>query len=104
MKALLPILLLITFAACSRGHLTAHAEHHYPFSGKVVALDAKGQTATIDAKAIPNFMEAMTMEYPVKSKGAFNKLHVGDNIKATVNVSDEGGYDLTDIQIQGPAK
>jgi Cu/Ag efflux protein CusF len=49
-------------------------------------------------------MEAMTMEYPVKSKADFDQLHAGDRIKATVNVSEEGSYNLSGIQVQQPAK
>jgi Cu/Ag efflux protein CusF len=33
-------------------------------------------------------MEAMTMEYPVREKAEFAKLHVGDRITATVFVQD----------------
>jgi Cu/Ag efflux protein CusF len=58
----------------------------------------------VDGAAIPNFMEAMTMEYPIKSKDDYTKLHVGDTIKATVNVSEEGSYDLSGIEVQKPAK
>lgn len=103
-KILLTLLLLTALAACSHTPQSAGAEHHYPLSGKVVALDQKNQTATVDAKAIPNFMDAMTMEYPVKSKADFTKLHVGDNIKATVNVNDAGGYNLSEIQVESAPK
>lgn len=104
MRLLLPILVLATLSACSRPPKDAHPEHQYALSGKVVALDAKNQTATVNAAAIPNFMEAMTMDYPVKSKVDFNKLHVGDQIKATVNIASDGGYDLSGIQVQNAAK
>jgi Cu/Ag efflux protein CusF len=49
-------------------------------------------------------MDAMTMDYPVKSKDDFKKLHIGDQIKATVNVASDGRYDLSGIQIQNGAK
>ena len=78
--------------------------HHYPLTGKVVSLDAKAQTATVAAAAIPNFMEAMTMEYPVKSKSDFDLLRLGASIQGTVNVADEGGYDLSQIKIQAQGK
>jgi Cu/Ag efflux protein CusF len=58
----------------------------------------------IDAAAIPNFMEAMTMEYPVRSAAELNSLHVGDRITATVNVLPEGPYYLSDIKRQPPPK
>lgn len=99
-----PLLLatLIGLTGCGSQRPAAQGEHHYQLTGKVVALNAKNDTATIDAAAIPNFMEAMTMEYPIKSKADFSALHVGDEIKATVNVRDDGGYNLSDIQKQTP--
>lgn len=91
-------------AGCSPGTRTAQAERHYALSGKVVALDSKSRTATVDASAIPNFMDAMTMDYPVKSKADFDKLHVGDRIKASVNVAGDGGYNLSNIQVENAGK
>lgn len=104
MKIIPVILVLAALAGCSRPAENTGAMHHYPLTGKIVALDAKSQTAMIDAAAIPNFMEAMTMEYPIKSKAEFRTLHVGDRIRATVNVADEGGYDVTGIQIENSGK
>lgn len=100
MRFLLASLLFVTFLACSRDSENFQPEHRYTLSGKVVALDPQSRTATVDAAAIPNYMEAMTMEYPVKSKGDFSKLHVGDRIKATLEVAGDGRYDLSGIQIQ----
>ncbi len=104
MKAFIPVLLAVTLTACSHKADTSHSEHHYQLTGKVVALNSRDQTATVDATAIPNFMEAMTMDYPVKSKDEFKNLHVGDRIKATVDVSDAGGYDLSNIHVQNAGK
>ena len=98
--------LSIALAGCKRTSEPSPPGHQYQLSGRVVALDRAHQIATIDAAAIPNFMEAMTMEYPVKSKSDFNMLQVGDKIKATVNVSssDAGSYYLSDIQKQNVAR
>lgn len=104
MRLLVLIALLIAVGSCSRKPEATQPERHYALSGKITALNAKSQTATVDGAAIPNFMEAMTMEYPVKSKVDFDTLHVGDVIKATVNVSDSGGYNLSNIQKQIPGR
>ena len=40
------------------------------------------------------------MEYPVKSKTDFDKLQVGDAITATVDVGNDGFYDLSNVQRQ----
>ena len=72
-------------------------------TGEITQLDSKLQTATINAKAIEGWMEAMTMEYPIASKQDFAKLHVGDRITATVNVRG-ADYDLSNIQKQNSSK
>ena len=66
--------------------------------GEVKALDASAHTASIAAGKIGDWMEAMTMEYPVKPDAEFQKLHVGDRIEATVVVEDPRYY-VTDIKI-----
>jgi Cu/Ag efflux protein CusF len=102
-KLILAILALVLWA-CGRKPETGAAEKHYALLGRVVALNAQDRTATVDAAAIPNFMEAMTMPYPVKSKAEFEKLYVGEKIAATVNVSGDGLYDLSNIRSQSTGK
>lgn len=102
-RLIFTVALILFLGACSRSS-EVRAEHHYPLTGKVVSLNAKDHTASVDAAAIPNFMEAMTMDYPVRSETEFNSLHVGDKIAATVDVGDDGGYGLSHIKVQGPAK
>ncbi len=104
MKAIILILLALALTACSRKSDTSQPKHQYQLTGKVVSLDARSQTATVDAAAIPNFMEAMTMEYPVKSKEEFKTLHPGDQIRATVDVTEAGTYDLSNIHVERAGK
>ncbi|HZS57432.1 MAG TPA: copper-binding protein [Bryobacteraceae bacterium] len=88
--------------ACSKKRPDFTVAHRYTLTGVVVSVNPKEQTASIDAAPIPNFMEAMTMEYPVKSKTEFESLRAGEKIKATLNVSASNDeYTLTDIQNQG---
>ncbi len=99
------ILLLIPAAACSRKPEVQAAQRHYQLTGKIVSLDATHQTASIDAAAIPHFMGAMTMDYPIPSKAEFESLHPGDRIKGTLNVSASGDdYNLTGIQKQNAGR
>jgi Cu/Ag efflux protein CusF len=69
--------------------------------GEVKALDASAKTATIAAGKIGDWMEAMTMEYPVRPDSEFQKLHVGDKIEATVVVADVKYY-VTEIKVNAP--
>lgn len=71
----------------------------YPMQGEIKALDATAKTATIAAGKIGDWMEAMTMEYPVKPESDFQKLHVGDHIDAVVVVTDPGYY-VTDVKVK----
>ena len=93
--ALCLILAAVFFAAC---HKKEEAKR-YPMQGEVKALDAGAKTATIAAGKIGDWMEAMTMEYPVKPDAEFKKLHVGDKIDATVVVTDPGYY-VTDVKVK----
>ncbi len=55
----------------------------------------------IDGAAIPNFMDAMKMDYPVPSNSDLQALKAGESIAATVNVRDDGTYSLTNIHEVG---
>ena len=85
-KAIFPLVLLLLFAACAKKEDAKPAGKQYPMQGVIKALDPSTHTATIDAGKIGDWMEAMTMEYPVKDPAEFNKLHSGDKINATVFV------------------
>ena len=85
-------------AACSK----APPEKRYNLTGDVVSLDPKTHLATIKGDRIEGWMEAMTMEYPVKDESEFARLKPGDRISATVLVG-ESSYRLTGIQVTGKA-
>lgn len=102
--AILTVFACVLAGGCSRHSEKAAPQHRYALSGKVVAVNPQDQTATVEAAAIPNFMEAMTMAYPIHSRKEFASLHAGDRITGTVNVFSDGVYDLSDIKIQQSAK
>ncbi len=83
-------------AACS---LTPKpdATKHYQITGKIVSIDTKEHTAAVDGDAIPGFMGAMKMDYPVASASDLASLKVGENISATINVGADGSYSLSNI-------
>jgi Cu/Ag efflux protein CusF len=60
----------------------------YHLDGVIVSLDPKGHIAKINGQKMEPWMEAMTMEYPIKDQNEFAQLHVGDHITATVFVQD----------------
>ena len=89
---------LAMLAACAK----KPPEKRYKLTGDVVSLDPKTQTANIKGDKIEGWMEAMTMEYPVRDKAEFAKLAVGDRISATVFVEDVKYY-IGDIRVTGKA-
>lgn len=100
----LAILILASNVGCSSKPESKGAARHYAVTGSVLGLDTKNQTVSLDAAAIPGYMEAMRMDYPVPSRKDFDSLHVGDKIRATVNVYDSGDYDLSSVQKQTSTK
>jgi Cu/Ag efflux protein CusF len=68
----------------------------HKLQGKVVSVDLRGKRLQVDHDAIPGFMSAMTMFYPVKDSRAIEGLKAGQPIAATVVVSG-GTYWLEDI-------
>jgi Cu/Ag efflux protein CusF len=87
------LLAMVTVWACSPRpgeEATAPAEERYQMSGEVIRLDAEARTATIKHEEIEGWMDAMTMDFPIR-ENEFGKLSPGDVIEATVFVQ---GYDF----------
>jgi Cu/Ag efflux protein CusF len=89
---------VLLLAAVLAGCGARNQVKRYAMEGEVKALDPAAKTATIAAGKIGDWMEAMTMEYPVKPDAEFQKLHAGDRIQATV-VVDGDKYYVTEIKI-----
>jgi Cu/Ag efflux protein CusF len=104
-KFSLLVCLLLVCVGCAKKQPGFVVAHRYTLTGTVVSLNSKNQTASVDSAAIPNYMEAMTMDYPIPSKTEFDRLRVGEKITATLNVNTANDeYNLTGIQEQSPAK
>lgn len=56
----------------------------FPVRGKVVSTDIGKGSIVLDHEAIPGFMDAMTMPYPLKDKTLAGELHPGDRITAVL--------------------
>ena len=88
------LLLALALAGCGAKTQT----RRYPMEGEIKALDPAAKTATIAHGKIGDWMEAMTMEYPVKPDTEFQKLHVGDHIQATLLVNGDKYY-VTEVKL-----
>jgi protein SCO1/2 len=95
----------VTFPACSAQPQPAASSaaqsqpetRRFQLTGKVVSIDKAGKRVTVDHEAIPGFMDAMTMSYPVKDAQELAGLSPGDTITAKV-VSTQGMYWLEDVK------
>ena len=88
--ALAVVCFVFGLAACKHNE-DANAKR-YHLVGKVVALDVRGSSVVVDHQAIPGFMDAMTMAYPVRDPHILDPLGVGDEITADVVVATDGAY------------
>ena len=82
--------LILTFFACQTQKPLP--EQRFDLRGKVVAVDKTQGTVTLAHDAIPNYMAAMTMDYPLKDKWAFDVLKPGQTIRATLVVAGDRAW------------
>jgi protein SCO1/2 len=93
-------LILAALAFVSAGCKSKPAESgpRFHLHGKIVSVNANDGSATVDHDAIPDFMGAMTMPYPVPDAKVLATLARGDEITADVVVT-EGVPDLENVVI-----
>lgn len=103
------LLLFVVLASCSGGEKAPEVPNRYQLKGEVVRLDQANQVATIKHETIADnhggvWMDAMTMEFPVKNSQEFSRLSIGARITAQV-VQLPSGYDywIENIEKQVPS-
>jgi protein SCO1/2 len=67
-------------------------EKRYPIKGQVVAVNQNDHTATISHEDIPGYMQAMTMDFKIKSDADLQMLKPGDQITGTLVVDDASSW------------
>ena len=106
------LLALILLAGCRSGR-TAGTQPAadanvkvYKLRGKVVSTDAAKGEVLLNHDAIPDFMDAMTMPYKLKSANILSELHPGDVLTADLLVSQDANADvlLDHIVVVGQAR
>lgn len=78
------------------------AKKQYTLKGEVLRLRPDEKIAVIKHEKIGDWMEAMTMDFPVPDGAEFAKLAEGQRIQATVNVNDDYFW-LTDVHVRSQA-
>jgi protein SCO1 len=79
-------------AACKKPQQEQENVKRFHLVGKVISVDTKGSALIVDHQAIPGFMDAMTMAYPVRDVRILAPLNAGDEITADVVVASDGAY------------
>ena len=87
------------------------ATKRYPFTGRIVSIDAQAQSASIDGDLVQGFMEPMVMTYKIKPASILRQLSPGDSISAELVVVDhdprdenaDSDYWLENIKVTGHA-
>ena len=74
------------------------ADNEYDVKGKVVALDPKKQTVTLDHEDIPGLMNAMEgMPFQVENPALLEGIKAGDKVQGRLKKA-EAGYTITHLE------
>ncbi len=98
------LLLALSAASCNKPAPASNPSSaqapgkRYQLKGRVVSVDKPAGSVSVDAEAIPGFMDAMTMPYPVQPVSLLDQLSTGDAITADVVVSGDK-YWLENVKV-----
>jgi protein SCO1/2 len=66
------------------------SEQRYEMKGKVVSVDRVKGEVSFDHEEVKGFMAAMTMDFPVRDAEALKVMEAGDQLQASLVVTDDG--------------
>ncbi|QQS34045.1 MAG: SCO family protein [Acidobacteriota bacterium] len=91
--------------ACTKAEENKGTEKRYPMKGKVVSVDKENKRAKIHHEDIEGFMDAMTMDFPIKADWVWDELRPGVQVQAemVVNSAAKDPYWLENIAIVATA-
>ena len=95
MRIAIIFLLALTWSGCARK--PAAAVRTCEVRGEVIRLDPQVRTAVVKHEQICDWMEPMTMEFPVREQRDFDALKTGAKISATVHIGSPEFW-LSDIR------
>src|SRR5207253_5045145 len=90
------LLLCALFSACQSK--PQPQGKRYELKGTIVSVDKPHSSAVISHEEIKGYMEAMTMSYTLKDAWPLDVMKPGDEIQATLVVTDESAW-LEDVVI-----
>jgi protein SCO1/2 len=95
--ALVALVFLLACGAEKPKPLSEPGEKVYPMRGMIVARSAADNSLRVDHEAIAGFMEAMTMDYPVRGAKIETLPPDRSRIEARLHVTDRA-YWITDVK------
>lgn len=100
-------IIILAFSACDRAGNSpiAGEQKRYDLRGKVLSVDRTAGKASIAHEAIPDYMGAMTMDFPIKEAWVWDELTPGVQIRAdlVVDNSADPAFWLENISIVAAA-
>ena len=94
-RAIIPVALALMAVAA-----VAVAEERHPMRGVVVSVDRAARSMVVSTDAVPGYMAAMAMPFPVRDAAALDKLAAGATIEFVYVIDGEASY-AEDIHIRG---
>ena len=96
MRFKLLVLILLSLScliACKKGEgqTDTPGGKRFDLKGEVIAVDKAKKTATIRHEAVAGYMEAMTMDFPIREDWVWEDLVPGSDIRAELVVDDANG-------------
>jgi protein SCO1 len=98
-RAVVLALLVFLILACAKPEkpLSEKGEKLYTLKGKILSREAADNSLKLDHEAIPGYMEAMTMDYPVRGAKVAQLPPDKAKIEARLHVTDDK-YWITDVK------
>ena len=90
-----------TLAGCGKSDAGVKV---YDIKGKVVALAPDKKAVTLDHEAIPGFMTAMTMQYPVASAQLLEGIAPDDVVAGKLQVTSDNQATVTQLHKVAPGR
>ena len=85
---LFSILLLTACQTSEQKETASTGAKRYKLEGKVVSVDKANKKAEIDHKPVEDYMDAMTMSFPIRADWVWDELKPGAEIKAELVVDE----------------
>jgi protein SCO1/2 len=95
-STILVLLAPLSLAGCQHGS-DSSKDKVYDIKGKLVAVDVPGKAVTVDHEAMPGYMAAMTMKFPVADGKLLEGLQAGDEVQGRLRVQD-GSPTITELK------